>query len=166
MNWVTPDERAPNSFVVVSFSVTLAHSPRSNTVMPSLKGAVTAMIPKRIRGGALVLSLVLTNAAWPRALAQDVSPLRGEVFVAGKTPIDPPPEESKNSHAYILISGPAALRMYRGMRAKEEPNLCETGKRMKRAGPLSCSMSKDGKNASCDFSVDLIKGALDQGRPC
>jgi hypothetical protein len=56
--------------------------------------------------------------------------------------------------------------MYRAMRAKEEANICETGKKLKRAGALSCSTTTDGKNATCDFSVDVIKGALDDGRPC
>jgi hypothetical protein len=56
--------------------------------------------------------------------------------------------------------------MYRAMRAKEEANECETGKKLKRAGSLSCSITRDGKTATCDFSVDLIKGALDGGRPC
>lgn len=100
------------------------------------------------------------------ALAQETSPLRGEVFVAGKTPNDPPKDEQKNTHAYVTITGPAALRMYRSMRAREEENACETGKKMKRAGTLLCSITVDRKNASCDFSVDLIKGALDDGRPC
>ena len=52
------------------------------------------------------------------ALAQETSALRGEMYVAGKTPIDPPKDEQKNSHAYMTITGPAALRMYRSMRAK------------------------------------------------
>ena len=121
------------------------------------------MIAKRLGRG--VLLLILT-AATSDAPAQDASPLRGEMFIAGKTATDPPPAEPKNSHAYLTISGPAALRMYRAMRAKEEPNECETGKKLKRAGLLSCSITKDGKAATCDFSVDLIKGALDGGRPC
>jgi hypothetical protein len=56
--------------------------------------------------------------------------------------------------------------MYRAMIAKEEPNLCEPGKRMKRAGALMCSVSRDGRAAACDFSVDLRNGVLDAGRPC
>jgi hypothetical protein len=98
--------------------------------------------------------------------AQEVSPLRGEVFISGKTPVDPPPEEPKNSHAYMTISGPAALRMYRAMPAKDETNHCEPGKRMKRAGSLTCGVTRDGRSATCDFSVDLINGALAGGRPC
>jgi hypothetical protein len=125
--------------------------------------AEAGMIVKRLCRG--VLLVTLTAAAWD-ASAQDTSPLRGELFITGKTPIDPPPGEPKNSHAYLTISGSAALRMYRAMRAKEEPNECETGKKLKRAGSLSCSVTRDGKAATCDFSVDLIKGALDDGRPC
>jgi hypothetical protein len=37
---------------------------------------------------------------------------------------------------------------------------------MKRAGALMCSLSRDGRTATCDFSIDLITGALDSGRPC
>jgi hypothetical protein len=98
--------------------------------------------------------------------AQEASPLRGEIFIAGRTAADPPSDEPKNSHAYMTVTGAAALRMYRAMRAKEEPNLCEEGKRMKRAGALTCSLTRDGRNASCDFAVDLLNGALDSGRPC
>ena len=114
---------------------------------------------------------VLTaSMAWlvttPMCLAQEVSQLRGEAFLAGKTAVDPPPDEPKNSHAYLTVSGPAALRMYRAMPAKEEHNLCEQGKRLKRAGGLTCSVTRDGRNATCDFSVDLAEGELAAGRPC
>jgi hypothetical protein len=114
----------------------------------------------------LTASLVFLLATGPACLAQEVSQLRGEVFLAGKTSVDPPPDEPKNSHAYMTVSGAAALRMYRAMKAKEEANLCEEGKRMKRAGALTCSVSRDGRNATCDFSIDLINGKVDSGRPC
>ena len=114
----------------------------------------------------MTASLVFLLATGPACLAQEVSQLRGEVFFAGRTPVDPPPDEPKNSHAYMTVSGAAALRMYRAMRSSEEANLCEAGQRMKRAGALVCSVTRDGRNATCDFSIDLIKGALDSGRPC
>ena len=121
---------------------------------------------QRKLGRAVGVGLLAVSAAIATSSAQEVSPLRGEAFISGKTPVDPPPEEPKNSHAYLTLAGPAALRMYRAMPAKEEPNLCEQGKRMKRAGALTCSITRDGRSATCDFSVDLIKGALDGGRPC
>ncbi len=114
----------------------------------------------------LGLGLAWLSATGSMCFAQEISQLRGEVFIGGKTLVDAPPDEAKNSHAYMTVSGPAALRLYRAMIAKEEPNLCEAGKRMKRAGALTCSLSKDGRAAACDFSVDLRKGSLDAGRPC
>ncbi len=119
---------------------------------------------RMVAGSGLILAGLV--AASSLCAAQEASPLRGEVLISGKTPVDPPPDEPKNSHAYMTVSGPAALRMYRAMRAKDEPNLCEQGKRMKRAGALTCSVSRDGRSATCDFSVDLLKGPLDDGRPC
>ena len=110
--------------------------------------------------------VAVVSALCGPAVAQDTSVLRGEIFMAGKTPIDPPTNEPKNTHAYITITGPSALRMYWGMRAREEDNACETGKKMKRAGAMLCSIAANRKSASCDFSVDLIKGVLDDGRPC
>jgi hypothetical protein len=125
------------------------------------------MMRRWVRGRALALSLggLLVAGASP-AQEISISQLRGQAFIAGKTPIDPPPDQPKNSHAYMTVTGRAALRMYRAMTAKEEPNLCETGKRMKRAGPLYCSLSRNGRSASCDFSVNLQNGTLDDGRPC
>ena len=120
---------------------------------------------RRMRVGALAFGLMGLAAAGV-GRAQEASPLRGEVFIADRTPVDPPTDELKNSHAYLTVTGPAALRMYRAMRAKEEANLCEEGKRMKRAGKLICSLSRDGRSAACDFSVDLISGVLDPGRAC
>ncbi len=56
--------------------------------------------------------------------------------------------------------------MYRAMPAKEEPNLCEQGKRLKRAGGLTCRVTRDGRNATCDFSVDLINVRRAAPRVC
>lgn len=114
----------------------------------------------------LSFGLIAVLALIVPASAQETVALKGEVFIAGKTPVDPPPNEPKNSHAYMTVTGPAALRLYRAMRGKEEKDACQDGHRIKRAGNLSCSLAAGGKEAACDFSVDLIKGALDSGRAC
>lgn len=100
------------------------------------------------------------------AFALDVSKLQGEMFIAGATTVDPPLNEPKNTHAYVTITGPSAHRMYQAMRAKVEDDLCREGQKLKRAGNLSCSVGKNVKDASCDFSVDLVKGAIAHGQPC
>jgi hypothetical protein len=58
------------------------------------------------------------------AQAQEAVALSGELFVAGRTAIDPPAREPKNSHAYFTVEGDAARRMFTSMRSKEEKDLC------------------------------------------
>src|ERR1044071_3076365 len=110
-------------------------------------------MPAALRQAAAVTLAALLALAAP-SFAQPSSELRGTAMIGGKTLVDPPPEEPKNSHAYLQVSGPAALAMYRAMRAKEEKNDCEPKKKLKRTGALTCSLNADGRSASCDFSVD------------
>ena len=116
-----------------------------------------------LRLGIVLTLLALSTAA---VLAIDTSPLEGELFIAGKTPVDPPRNEPKNTHGYVTITGPAAMRMYQAMRGKAADDLCQSGYKVKRAGKLSCSLGEGGKKAACDFSIDLIRGTLADGRPC
>jgi hypothetical protein len=122
------------------------------------------MLPRR-----WMLPLALAAAAGLAVLhasAQEAIKLGGELFIAGKTPIDPPPKERKNTHAYITVSGPAAVAMYGNMRAKAVKDLCQEGNMIKRAGPLACSLAGNGTDATCDFSIDLGAGRLAAGKPC
>jgi hypothetical protein len=99
--------------------------------------------------------------------AQTETALRGKMFIAGKTVSDPPPNEAKNTHAYVTISGNTARRMYRSMRGRIRPNEClGDGWKMKTAGPLICSVSRDGKKATCDFAISLVNGRSKDGQPC
>ena len=117
--------------------------------------------------GARIAFLAVALGTWLGEGIAEVrtSAVRGELFLAGKTPVDPPPDEARNSHAYLTITGPAAMRMYRAMKAPEEKNECLPGK-LKNAGSLSCALSADGRSATCDFSIDLTRGTLEDGRPC
>lgn len=117
-------------------------------------------------GLALLAGLVFASIAGRPLAAQTPVPLRGEMFITGKNPVDPPPDEQRNSHAYMTVTGPAALQMYRNMKARPEKNLCEEGKTLKRAGALSCSIGPGGRDAACDFAIDMVEGRLDNGRPC
>lgn len=117
-------------------------------------------------GLAVVAALTVAGVAGRTAAAQTPVQLRGEVFIAGKTPVEPPPGEPKNSHVYMTVTGPAALQIYRRMAARPEKNLCEEGKTLKRTGALSCSVGPGGRDAACDFAIDMIDGRLDNGRPC
>lgn len=115
-------------------------------------------------------SIAFAGAIWVAtgtATAQEkAGQLQGTAFFAGKTPVDPPPEEKKNTHVYMTVTGATALRMYRAMPGPEEANNCTENGKIKRAGSLECALAANGRTASCDFSVDMVRGALDDGRPC
>lgn len=87
--------------------------------------------------------------------------------IGGATLVDPPPDDAKNTHAYLTVTGAAALRLYRNMPVQEEDDLCRGGgRKLKRAGTLSCSIAAGGREAVCDFAVDLRSGTMTGGRPC
>jgi hypothetical protein len=93
--------------------------------------------------------------------------LRGSFYIAGKSIIDPPPNEPKRTHAYFHIEGAAALQMYRTMKAAESDECApDDGWRVKRAGSLACLISPDGKEARCDFGIELANGRLTGGSVC
>jgi len=115
----------------------------------------------------LVVSAVLALLPGGVAMGQDVVGLRGEMFIGGAQLVDPPAGEAKDTHAYLAITGSAALRLYRSMPTQEQADSCRgDGRRLKRAGELSCSIDAGGREAVCDFAVDLRSGKLAGGRPC
>jgi hypothetical protein len=120
---------------------------------------------KQIIGAAVLL--VAAGSATTQIDAQDTASLRGNLYIAGKTAIDPPPNEPKKTHAYMTIEGAAALQMYRAMNAAERDDEClGDGWRTKSAGTLQCSISANRKDARCNFSVDLIAGRLASRSAC
>jgi hypothetical protein len=115
----------------------------------------------------LATGTVLAILPGDSALAQDATRLSGEMFIGGATLVDPPSGEATNTPAYLTVTGPAALRLYRTMQSPEDEDLCRgDGHKMKRAGTLSCSIDGRGQVAVCDFGVDLRSGMLAGGRPC
>lgn len=110
---------------------------------------------------------VLTILPGETAVGQDATRLSGEMLIGGATLVDPPSGEAKNTHAYLTVTGPAALRLYRTMPAREEDDLCRgDGHKVRRAGTLSCSIDARGQQAVCDFGLDLRSGLPAGGRPC
>jgi len=115
----------------------------------------------------LVSGTLLVALPGAAALGQDAVRLNGEMFIGGATLVDPPPGEPTSTHAYLTVTGPAALRLYRSLPPREDDDLCRgDGRKVRRAGTLSCSIDARGKEAVCDFGVDLRSGAMAGGRPC
>jgi hypothetical protein len=116
--------------------------------------------------GISVIVLVLLSPAFAAGDMQNPDRLRGEMFIAGRTLVDPPPEERRNTHAYLTVTGEAARRLFNTMTAPATADLCQPGRRMKSAGHLRCSVGTKPAEAQCDFSIDLSNGMLGAGLVC
>jgi hypothetical protein len=121
---------------------------------------------KRLSSTALLAGAVLAQAVLP-ALAQEARAIEGVVFIAGRTVVDPPEGEPRDTHAYVTLKGAGALEIYRAMRAAEEDDLCRgEGWKMKIVGPIVCSHDAASGATECDFSLDVSAGNLAEGRAC
>jgi hypothetical protein len=117
---------------------------------------------------AFVLSLPALLSARAHAAGDMQKPdrLRGEMFIAGATLIDPPPEEVHDTHAYLTISGDAARRLYNTLKVPAAADLCLSGRRLKRVGNVSCSVGAKPTDARCDFALNLADGSTAPGLVC
>jgi hypothetical protein len=93
--------------------------------------------------------------------------LRGEAFIAGATIIDPPPDEQQDTHAYLMLTGEAANRIFDSLKSSPTEDVCRgDGWVVKRAGEVSCALNRTSGEAECDFSIDLRSGTIATGPPC
>lgn len=115
---------------------------------------------------ALSLPVLLSARAHAAGDMQNPDRLRGEMFIAGATLVDPPAEEMPDTHAYLTISGDAARRLYNTLKVPAVADLCLSGRRLKRAGHLSCSVGAKAADARCDFALNLADGSIAPGLVC
>ncbi|MCC2098401.1 MAG: hypothetical protein KDJ29_16005 [Hyphomicrobiales bacterium] len=113
----------------------------------------------------LLLAATGFYAMSPAAFAAGPAPLKGTMYLSGRTTVDPPPNEPKNTHAGFTIEGAAAMRMFRAMKSKAEADACmDKGWVSKFAGPMFCSLAPGGKKATCYMTVSLADGKLSSSR--
>lgn len=113
--------------------------------------------------------LALIAGSLPAQAAGDMQhPIRltGELFVAGATLVDPPPDEPSGTHAYLHITGAAARRVFDSLKATEKADACVPGRRIKAAGAVMCSARGKADDAYCDFALDLTRGTTASGTAC
>jgi hypothetical protein len=115
---------------------------------------------------AVSAAILMPLAAHAAGDMQHPDRLRGEMFIAGATLVDPPADEPRATHAYLTISGDAARRMYATLKAADEPDLCQPGRRLKRLGNITCTVGARPADARCDFSINLGDGSLAPGLVC
>jgi hypothetical protein len=90
------------------------------------------------------------------AAAKEEVPITGKVY---KVP--------NSTSAYVTLTGPGALQLYKEMSAKPREDACRgDGRKIKWVGNLACSLARDRASAECDFGLNVKNGKASPGRPC
>ncbi len=109
----------------------------------------------------LVLLAVMPYGAY----AADWKPLSGTYAVTAENYLDPSPEEPKNSHFRLQLTGSAAKELYLAIPGSPSLDEC-TGAQAKSSGELQCLYFKSGAKYECAFSLDLIEHKVEYGVAC
>ncbi len=113
-----------------------------------------------------IITILLLLAALPVAALQYKS-LSGQYCIAGKTVIDPPPSEAKDTHLHLALSGAAARDLYNAMKVTPEPDECVgNGAMIKTVGEMRCLRSEDGKEFQCSFAIDIANQKITRASVC
>jgi len=93
--------------------------------------------------------------------------LKGDYFIWGKTLIDPPKIEPKNTHFYLHLEGASAKALWKTMKVEPVYDEClDDGSTTKIIGNMQCTESKDKTCYDCYFSIDVEKQKIERGVSC
>lgn len=106
---------------------------------------------------------------WQGSIADPVqeAPLRGTYFLAGKTLVDPPAGEARDSHLYLELTGAAARSLYARMKTRPRADPCgDPGDTLKAQGAIQCTRAARGRDTRCWLGIDLDGQRVVNGRVC
>jgi hypothetical protein len=104
----------------------------------------------------LALAALMTLIAQTTLAADPAGALQGEYRFHGKTLVDPPPSEARDSHLGLLLEGPVARDLFKRMKSRAVRDIClDDGSRTKTQGPLRCTELAGGKAWQCEFAIQL-----------
>jgi len=110
--------------------------------------------------------LLLVAIAIPAA-SQEPQPLTGTYAIAGKEAVDPPPDQPKDTHLQLYLSGNAARDLYKAMKVKPVADECiGDGAQSKFEGGIACTMHAGGKQYECSLAIDIKNQKLDPVYAC
>jgi hypothetical protein len=116
---------------------------------------------------AIAAGLLLAAIAIPAGSQDTTKALTGSYELAGKEAIDPPPDQPKDSHLRLYLSGSSAKDLYNAMKVKALPDECiGDGARSKFQGGIACTMLEGGKEYECSLAIDIEKQELDAVYAC
>ncbi len=97
----------------------------------------------------------------------DIKGLDGTYYISGKTIIDAPKDESKNTHMFFQINGDAAMDLYKMIEKEAIYDPClDDGSHTKFAGKMQCTESKDKEVYQCYFSIGVNTQDIGAGIVC
>ena len=99
--------------------------------------------------------------------AQQPARLTGSYLIGGRTLVDAPPDEPKNTHLYLVLEGTAARDTYRAMSAHARRDAClDDGSLTKTIGAMQCTALAKTKGYRCAFSVNVADQKIEGGSTC
>lgn len=105
----------------------------------------------------LVISLATVAAQADPAAGR----LSGSYRFHGKSIVDPPPGEAKDSHLGLVLEGAAARDLFRRLTAKAKPDIClDDGSRTKTQGGIRCTQLAGRAGWRCEFAIQLDTQAV------
>ena len=112
-------------------------------------------------------SVLLAVVAIPASSQDAPKKLTGTYAIAGKEAIDPPPDQPKDTHLQLFLSGSAAKDLYNALKVKATVDEC-TGPnaRSKFQGGIACTMLDGGKEYECSLAIDIKNQKLDAIYAC
>jgi hypothetical protein len=107
------------------------------------------------------LAAVYVLAQYPGML-----PLTGEFDTTGRTAIDPPADEPRNTHFRIHLTGEAAKTLFDQMLVEPTAERCgrRPGWKEKRIGHMLCST--DERVYDCFFAINVEQQTVEGGWAC
>ncbi len=96
-----------------------------------------------------------------------ISNQTGQYDISGKTTLDPPDSESRDTHFRIYLTGEAAQELYNSMKVAPVEDMClDDGSLSKFMGNMQCTKLSKEVGYECRFSIDISKQVIDYGWAC
>lgn len=123
------------------------------------------MNDKFLKTFGVIIFLSISPASYGKYPGMD--DLTGQYDITGKTAIDPPEDEPKDTHFRVYLTGKAAMDLYNSMKVKPMEDGClGDGSVSKWVGDMQCTNIRNSGEYECRFSIDVGNQKIDYGWSC
>jgi hypothetical protein len=114
----------------------------------------------------VIALMAFTFSSATLALAATGS-LNGSYELGGKTLIDPPDGEAKDTHLRLFLEGGAAKDLYAALKVQAIEDEClGDGSMTKTLGGIACTVHADGHTFECSLAVNMKSQAVEPASAC